>query len=213
MAKKKTKSKDFESTKAKPLSAKGKPLSTSTKSKKTTKKPGKREETPLTIKREPCPICHKKTLTLSESETDVPFFGKTYLFSMDCSNCGYHKADVEAAEKKEACKYIVEIDCDKDMHIRVVKSSNATVKIPHIGSIEPGQAANGYITNIEGILQRIKKQVEVLRDDAEEDADRKKAKNMIKKLTRVMWGQEKLKMSIEDPSGNSAIISDKAKKT
>jgi C4-type Zn-finger protein len=28
-----------------------------------------------------------------------------------------------------------------------------------------------------------------------------------------MWGQEKLKLIIEDPSGNSAIISDKAVKS
>ena len=99
------------------------------------------------------------------------------------------------------------------MKIRVVKSSNATVKIPHIGSIEPGEAANGYITNIEGILQRMKKQIEVLSDDSEEEEDRKKAKNMLKKLLRVMWGQEKLKLIIEDPSGNSAIISEKAVKS
>jgi C4-type Zn-finger protein len=31
-------------------------------------------------------------------------------------------------------------------------------------------------------------------------------------LGRVMWGQESLKMTIEDPTGNSAIISDKAVK-
>jgi len=33
---------------------------------------------------------------------------------------------------------------------------------------------------------------------------------MIKKLQRVIWGQEKQKLIIEDSSGNSAIISDKA---
>jgi len=40
-----------------------------------------------------------------------------------------------------------------------------------------------------------------------------KAKNMLKKILRVMWGQEKLKIIVEDPSGNSAIISDKAVKS
>jgi zinc finger protein len=98
------------------------------------------------------------------------------------------------------------------MKIRVVKSSNAIVKIPHVGSIEPGEASNGYITNIEGVLQRMKKMIEVLRDDSEDEEDKKKAKNLLKKLLRVMWGQEKLKIMIEDPSGNSAIISDKAVK-
>jgi zinc finger protein len=175
-------------------------------------KKGEADEVPSIIRGEECPICHNKTLTLTEAATDIPFFGKTYLFSMNCSNCGYHKADIEADEEKEPCKYTLDIDSEADMKIRVVKSSNATVKIPHIGTIEPGEASNGYITNIEGVLQRMKKMIEVLRDDSEEEEDRKKAKNMLKKLLKVIWGQEKLKIIIEDPSGNSAIISDKAVK-
>ena len=46
------------------------------------------------------------------------------------------------------------------MHIRVVKSSEATVKIPHVCTIEPGTASNGYITNIEGILNEMKRAYE-----------------------------------------------------
>jgi len=33
---------------------------------------------------------------------------------------------------------------------------------------------------------------------------------MIEKLNNVMWGRDKLRLIIEDPSGNSAIVSDKA---
>ena len=35
---------------------------------------------------------------------------------------------------------------------------------------------------------------------------------LLKKVNRILWGSEKCKFIIEDPSGNSAIISDKAKK-
>jgi zinc finger protein len=171
------------------------------------------DSAPSIIKGEECPICHNKTLTLMESEMDIPFFGKTYLFSMSCSNCSYHKADVEADEEKPPSKYTIEVSSEEDMKIRVIKSSNAKVNIPHVGTIEPGEASNGYITNIEGLLQRMKKMVEVLRDDSEDEEDKKKAKNILKKLLRVMWGQETLKIIIEDPTGNSAIISDKAQKT
>ena len=45
------------------------------------------------------------------------------------------------------------------------------------------------------------------------DTLKKKAKNMLKKLNKAMWGQEKLKLIIEDPHGNSAIIDEKAKKS
>ena len=159
---------------------------------------------------ETCPFCLKKTLTLSEADIEVPYFGKCFFFSMDCDSCKYHKADVEAAEQHEPSKFTIEISSEEDMKIRVVKSANATVKIAHIGSIEPGETSNGYITNVEGIFNRIKKQVEYLRDDSDDPAEKKKAKNMLKKINKIIWGQEKAKMTLEDPSGNSAIISEKA---
>ena len=160
-----------------------------------------------------CPLCNEKTLVLMERETEVPYFGKILMFSMTCNSCKYHKADVEAVDQKEPVKYEFEISSEEDMKVRVVKSSEATVKVPHITTITPGPAAQGYVTNIEGLLSRIKYQIETLRDTAEDEEDKKKAKNMLKKLTRIMWGQEKQKIIIEDPSGNSAIISDRAVKS
>jgi len=159
-----------------------------------------------------CPICGQPKLALTEDEKEVPYFGKVYLFSMNCSNCKYHKADVESIEEKEPSKFTLDISTEDDMKIRVVRSSEATVKVPHIATIEPGPASNGYVTNVEGILNRIKHQVEVAKDTAEEEEDKKKAKNMLKKITKIMWGRETAKLIIEDPSGNSAIISDKAVK-
>jgi len=162
---------------------------------------------------EMCPFCHEKKLVLMDMKKDIPFFGTSYIFSMDCSGCGYHKADIEADTPKEPCKYTIEISSEEDMKIRVVKSSSANVKIPHVGDIMSGPSSNGYVTNIEGILNRMLKQLEIIRDNEEEEEEsRKKAKNMIKKLHRVIWGQERQKLSIEDPTGNSAIISDKAMK-
>jgi len=159
---------------------------------------------------EMCPFCHKPNLTLTEGEVEVPYFGKVFLFGMNCTNCGYNKSDVECAEQKPASKFTIDIDSEEDMKIRVVRSSEGTIKIPRIGSIEPGPAASGFITNIEGILQRIKSQVESVKEEEEDNEVKKKCRNMIKKLNRVMWGQEKCKLVIEDPTGNSAIISDKA---
>lgn len=168
-----------------------------------------------TIEGELCPFCNEKTLTLTEATRDVPFFGMCHIFSMDCTSCKYHKGDVEVEGSGEPVKYTLDITSEEDMKIRVIKSADATVKIPHIGSIEPGETAQGYITNIEGILNRIKRQIEHLRDAADEDDDdiKTKAKNQLKKLTRVMWGQEKVQFIIEDPSGNSAIVSPKAEKS
>jgi len=164
------------------------------------------------IEKQVCPMCKAKALTLTEDEKEIPYFGKVYLFSMTCSNCKYHMADIEAIEKKEPCKVSIEINSEDDLKIRVVKSSNATVKIPRILTIEPGPAAQGYITNIEGLLNRAKYGIEMARNNAEDKSDQKKAKNLLKKIQKIKWGQESITICIEDPTGNSAIISDKAVK-
>ena len=162
---------------------------------------------------EVCPLCREKKLILTEREVEVPYFGKVYLFSMTCESCKYHKADIEATDKKEPAKYEFEISSEADMKVRVVKSAEATVKLPHIVTITPGPAAQGYVTNVEGVLNRVKYQIESAKEMEEDEEDKKKAKNLLKKITRIMWGQEKQKLIIEDPTGNSAIISDKAVKT
>jgi len=171
------------------------------------------EEKPSELTGQQCPFCGEKALTLRESNMEVPFFGNVFVFSMTCTKCKYHKADVELPEgKQEPCKYTVEINSEEDMKIRVIRSADATIKIPHITTISPGTASSGYVTNVEGILKRIKRQVEVAKEDATDPAAKKKAKNMLKKLQKVMWGQDKIKMILEDPTGNSAIVSEKAVK-
>jgi zinc finger protein len=159
---------------------------------------------------QPCPFCGQSKLTLREFSRDIPFFGKVFVFSMTCSNCKYHKSDVEPAEENEPSKYTLDVTSEEDMSIRIVKSSNAIVKIPRITTISPGPESTGYITNVEGLLNRVKKIVEEVRDEADDNAEKKKAKNMIKKIQNIMWGRESIKITIEDPTGCSAIISDKA---
>lgn len=163
------------------------------------------------IKNQRCPICHKNTLTLTEITKEIPYFGKIFIFSMKCSSCKYSISDIESETKKEPSKYIFEITSSKDMNIRVVKSSNATIKIPQLKmSVKPGPASEGYISNIEGILDRFVKIIEKEKQ-SEDKKVKKHAKNLLKKIRKVKQGDIKLKIIIEDPTGNSAIISDKAK--
>ena len=163
------------------------------------------------IENEQCPMCLNNSLVLIEDEQDIPYFGKVFIFSMNCSSCGYKVSDVEAADPKDPCKVEFTIDNSKDLNVRVVRSSEASIKIPGLKmSMDPGVGAEGFVSNLEGILQRFKKILEAERDTADEDDVKKKAKNLLKKLWKVECGDEPLKVIIEDPSGNSAIISEKA---
>ena len=166
------------------------------------------------LKNEHCPFCGNKTLILREDEQDIPYFGKVYIFSMACSNCNYKKADVESADRKEPCKITFEINNAKDMQVRVVKSSEATIKFPQLKmSVTPGTGSEGYVSNVEGVIYRFKKVIEDERDAADDDETRDNAKKLLKRLWKVELGEMPLKMIIEDPSGNSAVISEKATMT
>ena len=104
-----------------------------------------------------CPVCQKAFLTLIEDEQEVPYFGKVLIFSLKCSNCDFSSSDVECEEQKEPSRYTIVVDSEKDASIRVIKSSNATIKIPQLKlSVEPGPASIGYVSNIEGVLERFK---------------------------------------------------------
>ena len=163
------------------------------------------------IESEICPICLAKELILNEEESEIPFFGKVYLFSMHCNACGFHKADVEAAEMKDPCRITFTIEKEEDMSIRVVKSSEATIKIPQLRmTVTPGPASEGYVSNIEGLITRFEKVIEDEKNSSDDENAIKTAKNLLKKIRKVKWGEMPLKIVIEDPTGNSAIISDKS---
>ncbi len=166
------------------------------------------------LKDQKCPICLKNTATLREEETEVPYFGKLFVLSMKCDNneCNYSMSDIECEEEKEPARYTIEVNSEKDMNIRVVKSSTGVVKIPQLKvDIEPGVASTGYVTNIEGLLDRVKKIIEDERDTTEDDDIKDNAKKLLKKIWKIKLGDMPLKIIIEDETGNSAIISDKAK--
>lgn len=168
---------------------------------------------PSVLKGQVCPGCNRKTLTLIETQMEIPYFGLAYIFSVDCESdeCDYHMADVEFEKNQGPIRIDYEITKEDDLKLRVVKSGSATVKLPRIMTIEPGPASNGYVTNVEGILNRVKKMLENVRDEADDKTARKKAKNQLKKIQDVMWGNDKIVLTIEDPNGNSAIISPDAK--
>lgn len=167
------------------------------------------------VENETCPMCRKKTLTMIEDEKEIPYFGKVFLFSMDCGSCNFHKADVEAAELREPCRITFTAENEKDMNVRVVKSAEAHVKIPTLRmDARPGPASNGYITNVEGLLNKFEKVIQQQRDAASAEGDKStktSAKNLLKKIWKIKCGDMPVKIVIEDPTGNSAIVSDKAK--
>ena len=84
------------------------------------------EERSDILEGQPCPVCNKNTLTLREMSREVHFFGLCYIFSMDCSECDYHMADVETDNNNEPVKVSLDVESEEDLNIKIVKSRSGS---------------------------------------------------------------------------------------
>ncbi len=154
-----------------------------------------------------CPVCGRE-IKIFSSVYEVPYFGKVLLTSISCE-CGYKHSDSIITEIKEPRRYTIKIDSN-NLFTKVIRSSSGTIRIPELGvDIEPGPASQAFITNLEGILSRVEDIVKIARNWNSDDSEKVKRCNLIlDKIDRTLKGEEELTLILEDPFGNSAIISD-----
>ena len=127
-------------------------------------------------------------------------------------DCSFRFADTMILTQREPVRYEMPIETIEDLNARVVRSTSGTIRIPELGiDVEPGTVSDSYVTNIEGVLDRIRDVVitasKWVKDDKEKYAI---GMGILKKMNDARLGKQKLTVIIEDPLGNSAIISDKA---
>jgi len=160
----------------------------------------------------PCPSCSKEIEYLYQTE-NIPYFSDILIVSANCLSCGYRYVDTQLLKSDEPCRYEFFLSGADDLAVRVARSMTGTVKIPELGvQIDPGPACNGFVTNIEGVLNRIENVVRGTLLWAENE-ERENATTLLDQIVRAREGTFPFTLIIEDPSGNSAIISEKVKKT
>ena len=157
----------------------------------------------------PCPSCGKN-LKILTTTYKVPFFGKILLTSAICE-CGFKHADSIVLSIKEPTRYLIKIN-RKNLYTKIIRSTSGTIRIPEIGvSIEPGPASQAFITNVESILNRFEKIVTTaMRWNANDEGKVKRCKWILEKIKNTLEGDEELTLILEDPFGNSIILSDEA---
>lgn len=161
--------------------------------------------------RSSCPLC-KRELVTSWQEEDIPFFGEILLISASCS-CGFKYADTLILGQREPVRYEMRIRESEDLNARVIRSSSGTIRIPELGiDVEPGPASESYVSNIEGVLCRIQEVVGMV-SRWDEEEKRRRAEEILLELEKVKAGRRELTVILEDPLGNSAIISEKARRS
>ena len=160
----------------------------------------------------PCPICNTEIEYIYQTE-NIPYFSDILIISAICSSCGYKYVDTQLLKHGEPSRYSVTIESEGDLAIRVVRSMSASLEIPEMGvRIDPGPACQGFVSNIEGVLDRIEQIVKgaLLWGD---DEERGNARELLERIERVKNGEIPVTLILEDRCGNSAIIANKAQKS
>lgn len=163
-----------------------------------------------------CPICGgKNTLKALNYLHEIPYFGKVMESTIICEKCGYRNADVMLLEEKEPKLYTVKVEEEKDLFTRVVRSKSGTIELEEIGiKIEPGPASQGFVTNIEGVLERVRETLLMAKNFKKEENEEesiKKIEEILNYIEGVKEGKKPLTVRIMDPFGNSALIGEKVK--
>lgn len=153
-----------------------------------------------------CPFCGAEATYIWDIE-EIPYFGEVMLTSIQCHSCGFKHADCMMLSTKEPMRYELRVSSVEDLNARVLRSSSGTIRIPELGvDIEPGPLAESFISNVEGILERIEN---VLRGVLNVSRNRR-AEELINEIGMIREGKKEITVIIEDPFGNSAIISERA---
>ncbi len=153
-----------------------------------------------------CPSCDTESMLTSQTEYEVEHFGSVLLSVVNCQKCGYKHTDVITLTEREPIALTAKISSVEDLNMRVIKSGTATVSIPEFGaSITPGPYSEGYISNIEGILERVEDALTFMLTTA--DGKRLAKGEKILKHIQMAKDTPRFTLVIKDPFGNSAIVS------
>lgn len=152
-----------------------------------------------------CPVCHS-TVDVHWHQDNIPYFGDVMEISSVCP-CGFRYADMLILSQREPLRHTLKVCSEGHMFRRVIRSTSGTLRIPEWGiDIEPGPASEAYVSNVEGVLDRIESVVSMARKWAEAQEEVEKADQLLRTIDDARIGNAEFTLIIEDPLGNSAIV-------
>lgn len=164
--------------------------------------------TVLTVTKSVCPLCSKELVT-NWVKDNIPFFGEVMYITSRCE-CGLRYSDTLIMAQRKPVRFELSVRTQDDLDARVVRSTSGTIRIPELGvEIEPGPASESFISNIEGVLDRVGEILEMVTRWGEEEKT-KRAEELLCTIEKIKAGEFGITVIIEDPMGNSAIITENA---
>ncbi|MFX0107619.1 MAG: ZPR1 zinc finger domain-containing protein [Candidatus Hodarchaeota archaeon] len=156
-----------------------------------------------------CPACEEAELDVQSMLYSVPYFNELAMFTMKCPKCHFSHNDVFSAEQRPPSRWTLKVDDAALLRVRVVRSSSGTVRLPELGiDIEPGPAAESYISNVEGVLLRTRPIVDLAARNADTSDEKERGYEIVEKIDKALNGNLTFSIVIEDPAGVSGILPD-----
>jgi zinc finger protein len=172
---------------------------------------------------QPCPVCgDPDTLKMLTMTAEIPYFGEHTQITLSCDECGLRQTDFIPAEEKGALSHTLNITKAEHLRARVVRGSSGTVRLPELDlEVSPGSHSTGYVSNVEGVLQRFIDIIEMVARQAVVDSEEgaEGAEEAVLALAEMKGSLEGLKsgdglggltLEILDPNGHSAIAHEDA---
>ena len=153
-----------------------------------------------------CPQCGGKASSVQLAKK-IPLFGEALFTTITCEKCGFRLSDVFSVEPHEPKKFWAKISSAGQIPTKIVRSSSATIRIPELGlSLEPGSMSEGFISNIEGVLERFRNAVQLAKNSAGNAKTNAKAQKLLEKISLAENGKLAFTIELLDPFGNSALL-------
>ncbi|HJM54999.1 MAG TPA: ZPR1 zinc finger domain-containing protein [Poseidonia sp.] len=172
----------------------------------------------------PCPICAASgNVKMIAHVDEIPYFGEHTQVTVQCHDCGWRQTDFIPAEGKKpgACSLL--IDSPELLTTRVVRSSSCTVRLPELDlQVNPGSNSTGYVSNIEGVLNRFVDIINLVKSGHEKEftntqiTERKEEimselailNTMLEKIESLKEPpiREPITIELLDPHGHSMIL-------
>lgn len=162
-----------------------------------------------------CPICgNENSLKMMAHSSEIPYFGEHTQITMSCNSCGWRVTDFIPAEGKKAGSWTLIVSSTEHISARVVRSSSCTVRIAELGlEVTPGSSSTGYISNVEGVLDRFASAIGTIRRQADVENDevtKTKCDELLSKIDMVKSGKLVVTLELLDPVGHSQILHEEA---
>ena len=151
-------------------------------------------------------------MTFIYDTENIPYFSEILLISGVCS-CGFRIVDTMVLNEREPSMWELRVETPADLNARVVRSTAGEIDLPDFGiNVRPGPACDGFVSNVEGVLDRAEDAVRRVLPSCEGD-EVHAAAAVLEKIALARDSKMPFTIRITDPSGNSGIVSEKAVKT